>query len=668
MSDVNGTPQKEKVAKIRRKSERESVLQHTFAAARHNTTSSSPWLEDRQLESRFLQRQCACGTHTIAGGECDSCRQKRESGLLQRTAFNPISDNFALNTPAEVQTSPKMGFAYNFSQVPTHTITPRPTVQPKLTLGAADDHYEREADQVAKAVVSHINLPKKPPENQKKAIQKKEVAKSMSRQSHVSQPLHQENPGLQEDLNDIDELVTESSVQRQATADPANVEPGVEFTIRTARGSGQLLADNIRTPMEQAFGADFSQVKVHTDTRADNLNRSLQARAFTTGQDIFFKQGEYTPNSLGGQELLAHELTHVIQQNGHTVQRQTEEKSQPHSAYDFNMGAIFPVGLIQAQVGAQVVQRTLDVAAAIAYNQNALGGNTQFIPYIKDLLNRATRGHLPNNSVIDEAFVRAVARYQEIRRLPRPHDGKIGSRTRRALAVDLKEFFLGTRSSAAPRALRAAQNIIDIYTNEKILFAWWAGDFRDNNKNNRVDANDPRERNRGDGWPSPSRTFRGFKTIPGTFTSPTRRTLTTTASETDTPVKYKVCADIVSQAYNQAGIMSSTTRSVVSILRHFQNSRHCDVWQIGDADFPDTYLPGDYFCTAEGSHGHAGMIVHEEPTNSGTQRPLVVHLPGSSLQIDRGEYDPTRTSDVRLERWPTRRWIPDKIYLGRSRR
>ncbi|MEH1916916.1 eCIS core domain-containing protein [Nostoc sp.] len=64
--------------------------------------------------------------------------------------------------------------------------------------------------------------------------------------------------------------------------------------------------------MEQAFGADFSGVKVHTNGQSDQLNRSIQARAFTTGQDVFFREREYNPGSQGGQEL----LTHVVQQNG----------------------------------------------------------------------------------------------------------------------------------------------------------------------------------------------------------------------------------------------------------------------------------------------------------------------------------------------------------------
>lgn len=100
----------------------------------------------------------------------------------------------------------------------------------------------------------------------------------------------------------------------------AAVAPEVEQTIQQARGGGQALDHGVRAQLEPAFKADFSDVRVHTDGQADNLNRSLSARAFATGQDLFFKQGEYNPGSSTGRELLAHELTHVVQQNGAGVQ------------------------------------------------------------------------------------------------------------------------------------------------------------------------------------------------------------------------------------------------------------------------------------------------------------------------------------------------------------
>jgi hypothetical protein len=68
--------------------------------------------------------------------------------------------------------------------------------------------------------------------------------------------------------------------------------------------------------MESAFGSDFSGVRVHTGSEAHALNRAVNAVAFTTGQDIFFRDGAYSPGSTDGKELLAHELTHVVQQGG----------------------------------------------------------------------------------------------------------------------------------------------------------------------------------------------------------------------------------------------------------------------------------------------------------------------------------------------------------------
>ncbi|MCL4297996.1 MAG: DUF4157 domain-containing protein [Anaerolineae bacterium] len=96
--------------------------------------------------------------------------------------------------------------------------------------------------------------------------------------------------------------------------------PEVEEVIQSSHGGGQALDSGARAQMEPAFGTDFSGVRVHTDGQADHLNRSLSARAFTTGQDIFFKQGEYSPGSSTGRELLAHELTHVVQQSGAQIQ------------------------------------------------------------------------------------------------------------------------------------------------------------------------------------------------------------------------------------------------------------------------------------------------------------------------------------------------------------
>lgn len=81
-----------------------------------------------------------------------------------------------------------------------------------------------------------------------------------------------------------------------------------------ASGSNFPLPAGLRAPMESAFGADFGDVRLHADSAADRLNRSLHARAFTTGNDIYLRPAEYRPQENGGRQLLAHELTHVVQQ------------------------------------------------------------------------------------------------------------------------------------------------------------------------------------------------------------------------------------------------------------------------------------------------------------------------------------------------------------------
>jgi hypothetical protein len=101
-----------------------------------------------------------------------------------------------------------------------------------------------------------------------------------------------------------------------AISGSGEVDSGVESRIDSARGGGEAIEDTVRRPMEQSFGADFRGVRVHADPVAAGLSQDLGARAFTTRSDIFFAGGAYNPSSGDGQKLLAHELTHVVQQSG----------------------------------------------------------------------------------------------------------------------------------------------------------------------------------------------------------------------------------------------------------------------------------------------------------------------------------------------------------------
>ncbi len=116
-------------------------------------------------------------------------------------------------------------------------------------------------------------------------------------------------------------------VQKKSLNETSRLEQGGELTpdleqsIEKARGNGHPLPNEVRGQMEQAFGAGLDDVKIHDNSKADELSQSLGARAFTSGQDIFFKKGEYDPESAEGQELIAHELTHATQQGGDSIRR-----------------------------------------------------------------------------------------------------------------------------------------------------------------------------------------------------------------------------------------------------------------------------------------------------------------------------------------------------------
>lgn len=94
------------------------------------------------------------------------------------------------------------------------------------------------------------------------------------------------------------------------------VHPDVAATIAASAGSGHELDRSARDRLAPAVGDPLTGVRLHTDTTADALARSVSARAFTTGTDVYFAAGEYRPGTLDGDELLAHELTHVAQQRG----------------------------------------------------------------------------------------------------------------------------------------------------------------------------------------------------------------------------------------------------------------------------------------------------------------------------------------------------------------
>jgi hypothetical protein len=122
-------------------------------------------------------------------------------------------------------------------------------------------------------------------------------------------------PQYAHDFANISVFAPEHTVQRKAAPKTTDAtEPNLNARIQASAGSGTPLESTIQTQLETGIGADLSSVRVHTDSEANKLSHELHANAFTTGNDIYFRQGLYNPNSSDGMRLLAHEATHTVQQ------------------------------------------------------------------------------------------------------------------------------------------------------------------------------------------------------------------------------------------------------------------------------------------------------------------------------------------------------------------
>ena len=122
---------------------------------------------------------------------------------------------------------------------------------------------------------------------------------------------------LHELASNVGNRAFSSTIAREASGilPSGEVHPAVQSEISSTRGGGASLDSSVADRFSGSLG-DLSDVRVHTDDNADRLNRSVSARAFATGTDVYFARGEYQPGSADGDRLIAHELAHVVQQRG----------------------------------------------------------------------------------------------------------------------------------------------------------------------------------------------------------------------------------------------------------------------------------------------------------------------------------------------------------------
>ncbi len=263
------------------------------------------------------------------------------------------------------------------SKQPFFNVANGSAVQTKLAIGQPGDKYEKEADSMADAAVSNASKPeiqhKEISSIQRESLvtPQEEEKLGTAEQRMEEDKLVQEKPEIQKMGGEEEELQAKPEIQRmgqeeeepiqmmgQEEEEPVQMkseeeeksiqmmgqeEESVQMMgeeeeevqakhnpnankrtastrlsndIKEKSGKGKPLSKNVKAEMENSFGRDFSGVNIHTDQEAAQMNKVLGAQAFTHGDDIYFNSGKYSPDSSEGKRLLAHELTHTIQQKG----------------------------------------------------------------------------------------------------------------------------------------------------------------------------------------------------------------------------------------------------------------------------------------------------------------------------------------------------------------
>jgi Domain of unknown function (DUF4157) len=183
----------------------------------------------------------------------------------------------------------------------------RQPIQAKMIVNAPGDEYEREADRVAETVMRVPAMPRE-------ATTRPEHAPAV-----MTKPV-------------------------SATGGDGSFAAGEDFAerLQASQGRGRPLPLSLRAKFETGFGADFSGVRIHSDAAAEQLSHAIHAQAFTRGSDIFLGDSESAPATTAGQRLLAHELTHVIQQGAAPLKTAAtpQQVTQPRAASSKHAGQI----------------------------------------------------------------------------------------------------------------------------------------------------------------------------------------------------------------------------------------------------------------------------------------------------------------------------------------
>ncbi len=291
-----------------------NLLQTSGATEREESASSSPQA-DQATASLSTQKPTGFNLAKIPIFPSQKTIQAKSAGMSQHSFFEQTIQRETMPEEQEVQMKQfpdsRKAFFPAYKRREEQLQLPRknlnPLIQAKLTHGVARSNYRQAGDWVVPELLQRDN---------ERKIKQVTLGQQVQRQQEDEDDVQMkaESSQIQRHAGHHDE---EDGVQMKAanggsfTADRA-----IENKIKSSRGQGQSLDSETRSFMEPRFGASFAHVKVHTGSDAVQMNRDLHSQAFTQGNDIYFNQGKYNPDSTAGKQLLAHELTHTIQQTG----------------------------------------------------------------------------------------------------------------------------------------------------------------------------------------------------------------------------------------------------------------------------------------------------------------------------------------------------------------
>lgn len=270
-------------------------------------------------------------------------------------------------------------------------------IQAKLKVSQPDDKYEREADRIADEVMRMSAPPLQQQQHteedeEEDLIQTKSLAAQITPliqrqiEEEMVQNKLQDSALLQRQIEPEEEDEEEETIQpKEFSSQIQEATPALAYRINAMKGGGKLLSDSERAFFEPRLGYDFSGVRVHTGGEADNLNRQLNAKAFTVGKDIVFGEGQYTPGAKEGQRLLAHELTHVVQQTSSVNRKSIQWRPQPaYTATPKQIVQLYSESISVRNMGSGIDPSTVELGplyGTIDVVPSSAGASSSYLPF-----------------------------------------------------------------------------------------------------------------------------------------------------------------------------------------------------------------------------------------------------------------------------------------------